>query len=83
MHTFPDQDTLPISADESFLPDDTYLPAPRVWQRYGVSSMTLHRWLRDPKMGFPKPTYFGRHRYWRIRQLVEFERSRPIGRRAS
>jgi predicted DNA-binding transcriptional regulator AlpA len=31
----------------------------------GVSDMTLWRWLNDPDLGFPKPIYIARRRYWR------------------
>jgi predicted DNA-binding transcriptional regulator AlpA len=56
--------------------DDPYLPAARVWGRYGVSAMSLHRWLHDPKMKFPKPLYIGRYRYWRLSDLTAWERTR-------
>lgn len=59
-----------------------YLPARAVWSRYGVTSMTLHRWLRDPKLNFPEPTYLGRFRYWRLADLEAWERSQPRGRAA-
>lgn len=29
-----------------------------------VSDMTLHRWLRCERAGFPKPVYHNRRRYW-------------------
>jgi predicted DNA-binding transcriptional regulator AlpA len=53
---------------------DGYLPARKVWTRYGVSDMTLHRWVQDPTMNFPQPIYIGRYRYWRERDLIAFER---------
>ncbi|WP_424955670.1 DNA-binding protein [Hyphomicrobium sp. 1Nfss2.1] len=52
------------------------MPAAVVWSRYGICSMTLSRWLKNPALGFPKPIYFGRYRYWRLADLQEFERSR-------
>lgn len=54
-----------------------FLPARRVWERYGVSQMTLWRWLRDEKMSFPRPIYFGRFRYFRIADLEDWERRQP------
>jgi hypothetical protein len=44
--------------------------------------MTLWRWTSnkdddDDDLGFPKPTYFGRFRYWRLSELLEWEMSRP------
>lgn len=61
--------------------DNVYLTGPQVRARYGnVSDMTLWRWLRDPAMGFPKPTYINKRRYWRLSELEGFERSRVLGR---
>ena len=31
----------------------------------GVSSMTVWRWLQDESLGFPKPIYVQRRRFWR------------------
>jgi predicted DNA-binding transcriptional regulator AlpA len=63
--------------DQLRLPqEDAYLPARRVWERYGVCDMTLHRWLRDPRMEFPRPVYFGRLRFWRISELIAWEMAR-------
>lgn len=53
-----------------------FLPARKVWERYGVTSMTLSRWLADERMKFPPPTYLGRFRYWRLAELKEWERAR-------
>lgn len=57
--------------------DEKFLPARAVWERYGVTSMSLHRWLADPRSEFPAPVYFGRFRYWRLSDLQGWERSRP------
>ena len=54
---------------------EQFLPARRVWERYGVTSMTLWRWLKDADLKFPQPMRIGRLRYWRISDLVEWERS--------
>ncbi|MEJ6845205.1 DNA-binding protein [Sinorhizobium fredii] len=56
-------------------PDD-FLPARRVWERYGVTQMTLWRWLHDDKMRFPQPVYFGRRRYFRLSDIESWERQR-------
>ena len=58
------------------LPDKKYLPARDVWERYGRTNMTLHRWLKDPKMNFPRPIYFGRFRYFAISAIEQWERER-------
>jgi predicted DNA-binding transcriptional regulator AlpA len=58
-------------------PDDAFLPASGVWNRYGVTSMTLFRWLRDENLGFPRPVYIGRFRFWRVSELEAFEAATP------
>jgi predicted DNA-binding transcriptional regulator AlpA len=58
-------------------PGGRFLPAREVWERYGVTSMSLYRWLADPEMDFPVPTYFGRFRYWRLSELLAWEATRP------
>ena len=50
-----------------------FLPARRVWERYGITQMSLWRWIRDEEMGFPRPIYLGRFRYWRIAKLEAWE----------
>ena len=60
--------------------DDEFLPAARVRARYGISSMSIYRWLADPTLNFPKPLYIGRYRYWRLADLAEWERKRTGGR---
>lgn len=56
-----------------------FLPASRVWKRYGVTSMTISRWLADERIAFPRPTYVGRFRYWRVADLQEWGRKRAGG----
>ena len=55
---------------------EQFLPARQVWERYGVTSMTLWRWLKDADLKFPQPIRIGRFRYWRLSDLVAWERSR-------
>ena len=38
----------------------------------GVSDMTLWRWLNDPAMNFPKPSYIGKRRFWRKADVVDW-----------
>ncbi len=42
----------------------------------GVSDMTIHRWLSDDGLKFPRPFYIKKLRYWRLSKLVEWERAR-------
>jgi len=51
-----------------------YLTAGQVRARYGgISDMTLFRWIRDPDLGFPPPTYINDRRYWEDGPLDEFD----------
>lgn len=70
-------------ADKSMTTSPDFLPARRVWERYGVTSMTLHRWIADYRMSFPKPHYFGRLRFWKISDLEAWERAQPRGKAAA
>ena len=54
---------------------EQFLPARQVWNRHGVTSMTLWRWLKNTDLKFPLPMRIGRLRYWRVSDLVEWERS--------
>jgi predicted DNA-binding transcriptional regulator AlpA len=54
----------------------TYLPAGAVRARYGVSDMSLWRWLRDDALGFPAPIRINRRRFWKLAELEAWEASR-------
>jgi predicted DNA-binding transcriptional regulator AlpA len=56
--------------------DEQFLPAREVLARYSISNMSCHRWLRHPRLEFPKPIYINKRRYWRLSDLVAWERSR-------
>ena len=34
---------------------ECFLPASQVKQRYGVTDMSIWRWLKDESLGFPQP----------------------------
>ncbi len=55
--------------------DTIWLRAPDIRQRYRVSDMWIDRRLKDDS-GFPKPSRFGRHRFWRLADLEAWEQSR-------
>ena len=59
---------------------ETFLPAAAVRARYGdCSDTTIWRWMRDPRMNFPKPIYANsRHRLWKLADLESWEQSRTI-----
>lgn len=51
------------------------VPTGQVRQRYGGRShMWIERRLADPESGFPRPVYIGKRRYWRLADLVAWER---------
>lgn len=53
-----------------------YLPAAAVRSRYGVSDMSLWRWLRDPRLGFPRPMRINGRQFWKLASLEAWDRSR-------
>lgn len=62
---------------------DQFLQANRVWARYGVSFMTINRWIKDERIAFPPPVYMGRLRFWKIADLEAWEAQQPRSGRAS
>ncbi len=63
---------------------DVFLDARAVRRRYGGrSEMALYRWIRDPDLGFPAPIYILAYRYWRLADLLEWERTRPTSKTAA
>ena len=61
---------MPLAAQKS---SDGLLPATAARARYGVSDMTIFRWLADPTLGFPQPIRINGRRYWRLADLQAFE----------
>jgi hypothetical protein len=52
-----------------------YLTGPQVCARYGITAMTLHRWLGDAALRFPQPAMRIRdRRFWLEADLIAFER---------
>jgi predicted DNA-binding transcriptional regulator AlpA len=56
--------------------DDQWLSGPKVDRRYDISPMTRWRWQRKQELGFPKPMMVNGRKYWSLRSLEEWERSR-------
>jgi predicted DNA-binding transcriptional regulator AlpA len=50
------------------------LPTRAVMTRYDVSDRTIDRWTADETLGFPKPFYIRRRRYWREEDLDLFDK---------
>lgn len=51
------------------------LTARDVRDRYNISDVTLWRWERETGLGFPAPVRVRRRKYWRLGELLEFERA--------
>jgi hypothetical protein len=58
---------------------NSYLPAADVLKRYRVCDRTLDRWLQRIDLDFPKPLLINRRRYWRVEELLNWERARASG----
>ena len=43
----------------------------------GISDMSLWRFLHDKKLGFPKPIYINRRRFWSREELKQWLGQRP------
>jgi predicted DNA-binding transcriptional regulator AlpA len=41
----------------------------KVKARYGKSPMTIYRWVKDPGLNFPQPTYINGRKYWDENEL--------------
>ena len=57
----------------------TYLTSQAVRARYGVSDMSLWRWLRNEATGFPRPFRVGKRRFWKRAELESWEANRTSG----
>ena len=56
-----------------------YLTARQVRERYQISDMTLWRWLRDEKLGVPKPTVIRNRRYFHATELDAWDAKQREG----
>ena len=62
-----------ISTDE----EKRYVTAAQVKRRCGaISDMTLHRWLKNEQLGFPKPIKINNRRLWDSKHLENFDQKR-------
>jgi hypothetical protein len=59
-----------VAASSNLLPD------PLVAERYQVTPRTIHRWDRQPELGFPQPLLINGRKYRRLNQLESWERQR-------
>lgn len=56
--------------------DREYLTGAELRRRYGVTEMTIWRWLHDERMNFPRPLVIARRRYFRLADIVAWEAGR-------
>ena len=54
------------------------IPNKRVCERYGVCSMTLHRWRQDPNLGFPQGYKIRERNYQDEFELDEFDERQRV-----
>ena len=59
---------------------ETWINAPEA-QRLcgGVSAMSLHRWLADEQLGFPRPAYINGKRYFLKRDVIAWMNAQVRG----
>lgn len=43
-----------------------------------ISDMSLWRWLNDPALGFPRPVYIQKRRFWREAEILEWIEAREV-----
>ncbi len=55
---------------------NTLLTSADVMSRYSISDMTLHRWLKDEELNFPRPLVINRRRFFRPEDLAAWEGER-------
>ena len=61
---------LPMNSEQK------YLTGPQVRARYGISEMTLWRWLQDSNMQFPIPMVINRRRFFKESEITYWEQAR-------
>lgn len=54
----------------------TYLTGPQIQARYSVTKMTVHRWLADPRLGFPRPIKINGRNYWAVSEIDSWDAAR-------
>lgn len=52
---------------------DGYVTAKSVLEYFGISRMTLWRWVHDPDKPFPAPVKRGETRYWVKSEIRQWE----------
>jgi predicted DNA-binding transcriptional regulator AlpA len=53
-----------------------WISAKAVKEAFGISDMTLWRWIGDAAIGFPKPAKIGNRRFFSSRLIAEWQSAR-------
>jgi predicted DNA-binding transcriptional regulator AlpA len=56
-----------------------WLTAPQVARRFGITAMTLWRWMHDPELDFPTPVQRRKRNYFDAGAIAEWERRTAVG----
>jgi len=57
--------------------DDTLLTSAQTRARVGnVSTICIWRWMRDPRVQFPRPVKINAQNYWRLGDLRQWQAER-------
>lgn len=59
--------------------DNNYISLRSICQRYDVTRMTIHRWMKRPDMGFPQPLTINGRSYFKADEIARWERLRAAG----
>ena len=55
---------------------ERYVTTRDLMERRNVCDRTIDRWLEDSKLNFPKPQRINKRRYWKLSEIVAWERER-------
>ena len=54
------------------------LPARSVCAHFKITARTLHRWLANGELGFPRPIVINHRQYFKPRELEDFEHTHRL-----
>ncbi len=67
------------SASSASADPDQMMGCRAVAQRYNISLRSVDYWLQRPGLAFPRPAMLiGIRRYWRLADLIEWERAQAV-----
>jgi hypothetical protein len=71
MHTMPDQQSASPNAEGE--QPDTLVTDKAICEEFAITPMSLWRWDRDERLGFPPPIRINSRKYRSRRQIEEFK----------